>query len=263
MIISFWYYILLAFIQGITEFIPVSSSAHLLILPFILKIQDQGVIVDIIAHVGSLFAIIYFYRSDILGLIKNFFSVGGDKKLSFNIIVAMIPVAILGLLFVIFDINLRNPYVVIFTSIVFGILLYVADKISKGKKEMSEITIKDSVIIGLMQAIAIIPGVSRSGATTTGALFCNIKRDAALKFSFLLAIPAIIMAGAGGILKILKDKVEIISMTNTLIVFFSSFIFSLITIKFMTKYINKNSFKGFAIYRVILGVVLFIFLVKR
>ena len=113
MIISFWYYILLAFIQGITEFIPVSSSAHLLILPFILKIQDQGVIVDIIAHVGSLFAIIYFYRSDILSLIKNFFSVGGDKKLSFNIIIAMTPVAILGLLFVIFDINLRNPYIVV------------------------------------------------------------------------------------------------------------------------------------------------------
>ena len=262
MIFGFWYYILLAFIQGITEFIPVSSSAHLLILPFILNVKDQGVIVDIIAHLGSLFAIIYFYRKDIFILIKNFFSVSGDKKLSFNIIVAMIPVAILGLIFVLFDVNLRNPFIVVFTSIVFGILLYVADKFSKGQKDINEITIKDSFIIGLMQALAIIPGVSRSGSTTTGALFCNIKRSSALKFSFLLAIPAIVMAGLGGVLKLLKGNGQLISMTNVLIVFFASFIFSLITIKFMTKYINKNSFKVFAIYRIILGLVLFMFLLK-
>ena len=262
MVVGFWYYILLSFIQGITEFIPVSSSAHLLILPFILNIKDQGVIVDIIAHLGSLFAIIYFYREYVFDLIKNFFSVKGDKKLSFNIIVAMIPVAVFGLLFVVFDINLRHPYIVVFTSIIFGILLYLSDKFSKQEKNINEITIKDSVIIGLMQAVAIIPGVSRSGATTTGGLFCNIKRDVALKFSFLLAIPAIIMAGCGAVLKFLKGGEQLISITNVLIVFFSSFIFSLITIKFMTRYINKNSFKIFAIYRIILGIVLFAFLIR-
>ncbi len=260
MIVSFWYYILLSFIQGITEFIPVSSSAHLLILPFILNVKDQGVIVDIIAHLGSLLAIIYFYRSDILKLIKDFFSIRGDKKLSFNIIIAMIPVTILGLIFVIFDVNLRNPFIIVITSIVFGILLYIADKFSKSKKDINEISYKDAFIIGIMQSLAIIPGVSRSGSTTTAALFCNIKKDSALKFSFLLAIPAIIMAGCGGIIKLLKGGENLINISNILIVFFSSFIFSLITIKFMTKYIKNNSFKIFAIYRIVLGLVLFVVL---
>ena len=258
---SIGYILLLSFIQGLTEFIPVSSSAHLLILPYLMNYEDQGVFFDVVAHLGSLFAVLYFYRNDFILLVREFFKKGGNRKLSFNIIVSMIPITVLGLGFVVFNINLRNPYIVVFTSIIFGIVLYLSDKFGKNVKNIDSLSYKEAFFIGVMQMMAVVPGVSRSGATVSGGLFLGMKRRDALKFSFLLSVPTIMMVGLGSSLKLAKSGVDFSYLYPSLFMFFGSFVFSMFTIKFMMKFIKKHSFKWFAIYRVLLGIVLYLFLV--
>lgn len=250
--------LLLSLIQGITEFLPVSSSAHLMLFPFLFNISDQGVITDIFAHFGSLFAVIYFYRQDIKEIFLSIFS-KKDKTMFYSLIIATFPIFIIGLLFFIFKIEFRNPKIVAYTSIIFGLLFYLSDTFGKKKNSIKKLSIKDAFYIGLAQVLSIIPGVSRSGITTTCALSIGYKRYDAIKFSFLLSIPTMILVGCGGILKFAlnPEQIELLPLFEITIF---SFIFSLATIKFMMLWLKKMSFKPFAIYRIILGIFLYLYL---
>ncbi len=253
------YIVLLAFVQGVTEFLPVSSSAHILILPSILDVKDQGLVVDIALHIGSFLAVLFYYRIDILEIIKSLFSKKADKSLFIKIIIASIPAVIFGTFVFLVGINFRNPHIVIFTSVIFGIFLYLSDLFGKKKKLFKDISYKEAFLIGISQAFAIIPGVSRSGITTTSMLFLNYKREDALKFSFLISLPLIFLAGVGGVLKFVNEP-QTINVLTLFITILLSFIFSLLAIRFMISWVKTSSFKVFALYRIALGVVLYFFL---
>ena len=251
--------ILLSLIQGITEFLPISSSAHLMLFPFLLKVSDQGIVTDIFAHLGSLIAVMFFYRKDIKNIILSVFYKKYNRTMFYSLIVATLPIAMIGLLFLLFKIELRNPQIVIYTSIIFGLLLFLADKYGKKKYSLKKLSVKDAFYIGLAQMLSAIPGVSRSGITTTCGLSLGYKREDILKFSFLISIPAIILVGLGGTLKLIINPQPIDFSVISLVMLFS-FIFSLMIIKFITYWLKNSSFKPFAIYRIVLGIILYLYL---
>ncbi len=249
--------ILLSLIQGFTEFLPISSSAHLILFPYLLKISDQGIIIDISAHIGSLFAVLYFYKNDFKEIIINISK--KNFKLLIKLTIATLPILIFGTILFFLNINFRNPKIIIYTSIIFGILFYISDIKGKQIKNFNNISYKNAFFIGLSQILSLIPGVSRSGITTTTSLFSGITREASLKFSFLLSVPTIIFAGIGGSFNLLKNP-ENINITSILLTILFSFISSITAIKFMLCWIKKSSFKIFALYRIILGVFLYFYL---
>ena len=256
---SFEIIILLSLIQGITEFLPVSSSAHLMLFPFLAKVVDQGVVTDIFAHIGSLLAVILFYRNDLKSIILSIFSPKKNKNMLYCIIIATLPIVFVGLLFLIFKIDIRNPKIVIYTSIIFGLMLFITDKFGKKKYLLKNLSLKDAFYIGVAQTLASIPGVSRSGITTTCGLSLGYKREDTLKFSFLISIPAIILVGCGGILKFIVEP-QPIDFSSMIYVMLFSFIFSFMAIRFMVYLLKHSSFKPFAIYRILLGIFLYLYL---
>lgn len=194
--------ILLALLQGLTEFLPISSSAHLILLPLLVNWQDQGLAFDVAVHVGTLSAVVVYFRRTLRTLLQDWLSSlrlrhsVGDSRLAWAVLLGTIPVGLAGLLLGdLIENAMRSPLVIAFTTIVFGLLLGWADW--QGKRERSEHTIgwKDIVIIGLAQAIALVPGTSRSGITITAGLMLGLTRQAAARFSFLLSIPVIFLAG--------------------------------------------------------------------
>ncbi|MDX8383915.1 MAG: undecaprenyl-diphosphate phosphatase, partial [Ghiorsea sp.] len=205
--------VVLAFIQGLTEFLPISSSGHLAMVPLLSPWPDQGLAFDCVVHLGTLTAVVYYFRSDLAKMIvglgvtvkKRSWSADRDGQMAWMIGFATIPVGLAGLAFKDFiETDLRTIETIAYSSIVFGLLLLAADKM--GKRERSEAAwgIKDVMIVGLAQAVALIPGTSRSGITMTAALFLGYTRAAAARFSFLLSIPVIFLAGG---LKV-KDWIE-------------------------------------------------------
>jgi len=192
----------IAIIQGITEFLPISSSAHLIILPYLMKVSDQGVIIDISAHLGSLLALMVFFKKDSInlfrGLIQFFFFKNRKKEfyLFLKIGVATIPVIFFGLIFKIYrlDIIVRSIEIIGWMMIVFGVLLFYADKFGKEKKSLEDLNFKHAAIIGLFQAFALIPGVSRSGITITGFRIFGYSKYDSIKISLLMSIPTIILS---------------------------------------------------------------------
>ncbi len=260
------YLILLSFIQGVTEFLPVSSSAHLLILPYLTSFKDQGILMDISAHIGSLFAVCFFYRKDILQMVGAFFAVKNpaekkDRVLDFKLIIAFIPIVLLGIVMLMFNIpEIRNPKVVIYTSAIFGVLLYISDVIGSKKRDIYEMSYFSAFLVGVSQVVATVPGVSRSGITLTTAMFCGQNRASALKFTFLLSIPTILLVAIGGFMKFLIIMPIEINYFHILITIVFSFMFSILAIKFILGWVRKSSFKIFAIYRILLSLFLYIFL---
>ena len=195
--------IILALIQGITEFLPVSSSAHLILVPLLTDWQDQGLAIDVAAHLGSLFAVVLYFRKDISrvlfaginSIIKKDTS-DTDSKLFWYLVLASIPVLAFG--FLLRDsvsTYLRDPLIIAAASIAFGLLLWYADVAGKRVRQINSIQLKDAIIIGLAQALALIPGTSRSGITMTAALMLGLDRQSAARFSFLMAVPIILAAG--------------------------------------------------------------------
>ncbi len=253
------YLILLSLIQGVTEFLPISSSAHLMIFPFLLKVSDQGIVVDIAAHIGSLFAVLFFYRNDIKNIIVSVFCKSADKSLFFKLVIATVPVVFVGGVFFFLDLDFRNPEIVIYTSIIFGILFYLSDLFARQNKTIADLTFRDAFFIGLMQTLSIIPGVSRSGITTTQGLFLGLKREEALRFSFLLSVPTVALAGLAGIVDFAKSE-EVVNVSSLIITIVFSFVFSLLAIKFMMAWVRRATFKVFALYRVLLGIFLYLYL---
>ena len=249
-----WAYIVLfSCIQGATEFLPVSSSAHLLVLPHILGVEDQGVVVDIAAHVGSLLAVMAVFRNEVSGMAAAFFTwrKSPERELALKIILATLPVALIAGAVFALDVNLfRNPAVPAFTLAVFGAVLWWADAKFHGKKGMEKLSFRDALLIGCAQAMAIVPGVSRSGICLSAGLGRGLDRAASVKFAFLLSIPSIMLAGAGAIAEYAKAPEATAGAGQMLAVVGMSFLFSLCAIRFMLAWVSKFSLRAFAAYRI-------------
>ncbi len=256
MAINVWQAVLLGVIQGLTELLPISSSAHLKIIPWLLwNIDDIGAF-DVALHAGTLFAIGIFFFKDWITLLKGAYKSVVKKEKNFEgtmffyIVLATIPGGIIGfVLDTFFEDVLEKPFIIAIALIVMGILLYFVDKKSPSNVTYEKLTLKQTFLIGLSQALAFIPGVSRSGVTMTTARSMGISREAAAKFSFMLSAPIVLAA------TIFKLNEFVFSLEFILGVL-SSFIVGLLVIKFLLKYLQRNDFKIFAIYRVIFGIII-------
>jgi len=244
--------IILSIVQGISEFLPVSSSAHLNIVEVIFEFNSNSLMIDVSLHFGSLLAIIFYFRRELLDLKNN-------QKLLFLLIIGSIPIVIAGYIISTTGlINLleNNLEIIAWTTLIFGIILYLADKSKFDKKISSNLNVKTILYIGLFQILALIPGVSRAGITITAARFFKFNRFDSSKISFLLAIPAIAGASILQSQNAIEQNLEInylILISITL-----SFLFSYFTIKFFLTYISKFSLNVFVVYRIIISIVLFI-----
>lgn len=238
-------WLVLAIVQGITEYLPVSSSAHLILVPAIMDWKDQGLMMDIAAHGGSLLAVMWYFKKEILELLT-----GQKNKLFIQLIIATVPLALVGVLAAGYiEENLRSPTIIAISSIVFGVILFLSEKLAKSN---NEITTKNAFLIGIGQVLALIPGASRSGVTMTTAMLQGYSKTQAAKFSFLLAIPALLMTTAYGTLKVYQNPEEY-NPTGFIIILVLSFISSLISIKLFLKLIEKIKMSYFMWYRIILG----------
>tara|TARA_B110001450_G_scaffold243335_1_gene254503 strand:+ start:24 stop:791 length:768 start_codon:yes stop_codon:yes gene_type:complete len=243
--------IILSLIQGISEFLPISSSAHLLVVSTLYEFKSSSLLIDVSLHLGSLLAIIFFFR-------KELFNIKNNQKLLSLITVGSIPLIIIGYIFYKTEIIylLRDIKIVAWTTLIFGILLYFADKCKFDKKIASDLNLKVILYIGLFQALALIPGVSRAGITITAARIFKFNRFDSSKISFLLAIPALTGASFLGLKDLINQSIEfnyLVLMAITL-----SFLSSFFTIKFFLAYINKFSLNIFVFYRIIVSIILFI-----
>lgn len=256
---NFLQWIVLAIVQGLTEYLPVSSSAHLILFTEIMGWKKQGLIMAIAAHAGSLVAVIWYFQKEIIKLFQ-----GENGSLFFKLFLASIPLAVVGYMFS-EDINkyLQSPLIIAFASIIFGILLYITDNIQKERNQFQakqKIGNKHAAIIGIAQVFALIPGASRSGVTMSAAMSMGFNRSTAAKFSFLLAIPALLMTTAHGVLKVYNEPTDynVLGLVTVLII---SFFASLLSIKLFLKLIEKTPIAIFVWYRVILAVLIIWYLV--
>ena len=250
-------WLVLAIVQGITEYLPVSSSAHLILVSEIMKWQDQGLLMDIAAHAGSLIAVLIYFKEELIKLIK-----GKNWYLFKQLILASIPLALIGLIFASYiETNLRKPLIIAISSVIFGVLLYFSDTYQKKKKQtISKIGFKHAIIIGIGQAFALIPGASRSGVTMTAALALGYSRTQAARFSFLLAIPALLMTTAYGILKLYQQPTQT-NILGATVIFSVSFIVSYLSIKVFLQLIERIPMSFFMWYRIVLAIFLIIWFV--
>jgi len=251
MISNYLEILILSIIQGISEFLPVSSSAHLIIFSNIINFSNNSLIFDVGLHLGSLLAILFYFRKELLNILN-------DKKLFNLLLIGSIPLILFGYIFYTTGIinSFRNLKIIAWTTLIFGLLMYFSDTFKIKKKIEKDLTIKNILIIGVMQILAIIPGVSRSGITITAGRFLNFDRYDSTKISFYLSIPALM----GASVLSLKDAVnENIEFNFFLIIsIILSFIFSYLTIKYFLIYTKKFSLKFFVIYRVVLSIIIFL-----
>ena len=242
--------LILSAIQGISEFLPISSSSHLILVSSLYEFKSSSLLIDISLHLGSLFAIIYFFRKE-LSDIKN------NQRLLSLIIFGSIPLIIVGYILYTTGIiySLRNIKVIAWATLIFGVILYIADQSRIDKKISSNLNIKTILIIGLFQIFSLIPGVSRAGITITVARILKFNRVDSSKISFLLSIPALTGASFLGLKDVFEQSFEFNYLVIIAIV--SSFAFSFTTVKFFLEYINKFSMNAFVIYRIIIALILF------
>ena len=245
--------LILSLIQGITEFIPVSSSSHLIIFSEFLNFNNDNLSVDVNLHLGSLLAVLTFFKKDIVELTKN-------KNLFKKIIISSIPVILLGFFLIQYNLidQMRNIKIIAWTTLLFGILLYVSDKFKLNKKLEKDFTYKNAIVIGLFQMLSLVPGVSRSGIVITAARLLNFDRYDSAKISFLLSIPTLGVVSIYGIKKIIYSG-DVYFSTLNLFSILLSFIFSFLTIKYFLIFIKKFNLISFVIYRSVLGIVLLYF----
>jgi len=255
----------LALIQGITEFLPISSSAHLILPKEILDWPDQGLAFDVAVHVGTLIAVVAYFRKDIIALLVNWAGsllgrgLTSEARVAWYIIAATVPAALFGLLFNDFiEENLRSTWVIAATTIGFGVLLGVADKLPSKALELSELTLRAALIIGVAQAVAMIPGTSRSGITITAALFLGFSRTESARFSFLLSIPIILLSGGYMGLKLATSESAVDWSAIALGVALSA-ISAYLCIHYFLSFIQRLSMMPFVVYRLLLGVFLIFF----
>ena len=243
--------LILSAIQGISEFLPVSSSAHLILVSNFYDLKTGSLLIDISLHLGSLFAIIFYFRKDLLDLKNN-------KRLLQLITIGSIPIIIFGYLLHSTELIylLRNVKVIAWTTLFFGFILFFADQQNHDKNISTNLNFKSIIFIGLFQILALIPGVSRAGITLTAARFLNFNRVDSSKISFLLSIPALAGASFLGLKDIIHHSIEINYLIIVAVIL--SFLFSYVTVKFFLIYINKFSLSIFVVYRILIALILFL-----
>ena len=256
--------VLLALLQGLTEFLPISSSAHLILLPRLLGWGDQGLAFDVAVHVGTLLAVVLYFRHDVQRLFAAWLHsclerrMSADARLAWLVLLGTVPVAVAGLLLHdVIETYLRSPLVIALATIGFGLLLGLADW--RGRQSRSEIalTVPDVIWIGLAQALALVPGTSRSGITMTAALALGLTRSAAARFSFLLSIPVILMAGGFESLKLVQ-QLEPVAWGSILMGTAIAAASAYLCIHFFMRLIERVGMLPFVIYRLLLGVFLLV-----
>ena len=242
--------LILSAVQGISEFLPISSSAHLIVVSNLYDLKTSSLLIDISLHLGSLFAIILFFKKDLFDLQNN-------QKLLSLIIIGSIPLIIFGYILHTTELVhlLRNIKIIAWTTLFFGIILYFADQRKVDQKISTNLNIKSIIFIGIFQILALIPGVSRAGITMTAARFLKFNRVDSGKISFLLSIPALAGASFLGLKDLSSQSIEINLIVILAVVL--SFLFSYITVKFFLNYLNKFSLNIFVIYRIIISIILF------
>ncbi len=255
--------LLLGLLQGATEFLPISSSGHLVLAEEYFQVEQAGLTFDVALHMGTLLAILIYFRADItaiLGALIKFQDKSPEmrnhRRIAKFICVATIPAVISGLLLKGFaESTFRNPALVASTLAGAGALLLVAEKMGKRRRNFESMTMIDAILIGFAQAFAIVPGVSRSGITMTAGLFRDLDRTAVARFSFLLSVPVIMGAGALNFVKVLRNGFEYSQGAFYAVGFFSSVLFGYVFICFLMKYIQTRSFTVFVYYRFVLAAV--------
>lgn len=252
----------LALLQGLTEFLPISSSAHLILVPKLLGWTDQGLAFDVSVHVGTLLAVVIYFRADVMRLLHAWWrSVMRrehtvDARLAWYLLLGTVPVAVAGLLLHdIVETQLRSPYVIALATIGFGILLWIADLRGRQTRTEQEMSLVDVLWIGFAQALALVPGTSRSGITITAGLALGLTRTAAARFSFLLSIPVILMAGDYEALKLAHQAGSVpwgAILLGTVVAAISAWL----SIMLFLRLIERIGMLPFVIYRLLLGCLL-------
>lgn len=258
----FWQIIVLALVQGLTEFLPISSSAHLILVPVLSDWPDQGLAFDVVVHLGTLTAVAWYFRKDVVQLSVDWTKscikkqTVGESRLAWLVILGTIPVGAAGLIFHDFiDHVLRSPLVIAWATIGFGLLLGLADFLGKHTHTEHQMSWKSGVLIGLAQALALIPGTSRSGITMTAGLFTGLTRQAAARFSFLLSIPVIVMAGGYKTLKLIQEGNHVDWLSIGLGYFLSA-VSAYLCIHYFLKMLERIGMTPFVIYRLAQGIIL-------
>jgi len=250
MISNYLEVLVLSIVQGVSEFLPVSSSAHLIIFSNIISFSNKSLIFDVGLHLGSLLAILFYFKKELLN-IRN------DKKLFNLLVIGSIPLIFIG--YILYSTGMinsfRNLKIIAWTTLIFGLLMYFSDTFKVKKKIENDLSIKNILIIGIIQILAIIPGVSRSGITITAGRFLNFDRHDSTKISFYLSVPALIGASVLTLKDALNESIKFNFLLMISIVL--SFVFSYLTIKYFLIYVKKFSLKFFVIYRIILSIIIF------
>ncbi len=241
---------ILSLIQGITEFLPISSSSHLILTSKYLNFDNQSLSIDVSLHIGSFFAVLFFFYKDILNFFEN-------KTLFLKVFISSIPILVVGFILVKSGTieKFRNLETIAWTTIIFSFFLYFSDKFKLEKTIKNNLTYKAIIIIGFFQILSLVPGVSRSGIAITASRFLKFKRDDSAKMSFLFSIPILGAVSAFGLKNLLFSEDVNFTFINAFAILLS-FFFSLITIKYFLKYIKKFSYDIFVYYRILLGLIL-------
>ena len=239
--------LILSLVQGITEFIPVSSSSHLIVISKLIEFNEQSLSLDVSLHIGSFIAVLTYFYKEIFNFIDN-------RELLIKILISSFPVMVIGFLLVQTNLiyEIRNLKVIGWTTIIFGILLFISDRFNLNKNIEKNFSFKTALIIGFFQVFSLVPGVSRSGITITAARLLNFNRIDSAKISFLLSVPTLAAVSIFGIKNIVSSDSIIFSVQNITSIFLS-FIFSFITIKYFLRYIKNFNLNLFVYYRVLLG----------
>jgi undecaprenyl-diphosphatase len=257
--VSAWQALLLGFIQGVTEFLPISSSAHLILAPHALGWQDQGLAFDIAAHLGSLLAVLLYFRRDLVKIARDGLRGGprgaaGDGRLAWGILLGTLPVAAAGLLTQdLVATSAREPLLIAGTSIGYGVLLAWADRVAALRGGLEEMGYRQALLIGAAQALALVPGTSRSGITITVALLLGFDRPAAARFSFLLSVPAGFLVLAKDLLDFAQGRVSPEAVPEMLLGFLAAAASGYMVIAGLLAWLRRRSLLAFAVYRVALG----------
>jgi len=249
-------------VQGLTEFLPISSTAHLVLLPWFMGWPDPGLAFDVALHVGTLVALLIYFRAEWIALIGAGLGIlrgrtqSPDARMAWMIVVATIPGAFFGALFEDkVETAFRAPQLIALMLIVMALVLVAAEMLGHRKKSLDDISWSDAIVVGMAQACAIVPGVSRSGSTITAGLFLGMKRDAAARFSFYLSAPIIAGAIASQTLHILKSGFGTVQMTSFVVGIVSSGVIGYLAIAFLMRYLQTHNTYLFVFYRILLGIV--------
>lgn len=262
---SFLQLLIIAIVQGVTEFLPISSSGHLILIPKLTAFPDQGPMIDVAVHVGTLAAIIVYFWRDALGLAKGGLATLGvgkapaERRLFWWIAIGTIPAVSFGLFLKLggYLEGFRSTHLVAANLIIYGILLWAADRWGKQTKSYEDLSLKDAVLVGLAQALALVPGTSRSGVTMTMARFLGYTRPESARFSFLLSMPAIAGAGLLATLDLADAAAEM--QRDAIIAGVLTFFAAIATMAFLMRFLRRGSMLVFVVYRVALGVALLAF----